>query len=273
LYDTSESSTAHDLRTPFYLRYGDNAAANGTLYSDDVTVAGYTAKDQTLGAATHLAGGFTRSEFVPDGLLGLGFPSISVFKARPILQTLIAQRDLLTNSCTNSFGMYLGQNYSEVYFGGSNNTLYKGDFTYVPLTHEGYWQTKFEALYLNGTKIANATEAIIDCGTSMILGHNKAVQAFYNQIPGSFPLELQPGFYSIPCSFNSEISFQFGATNFTLQPITFNLGELYSNSPDSLGGIAANQDFDFWILGDVFQQNVYTEFDVGNKRIGFATPV
>ena len=27
---------------------------------------------------------------------------------------------------------------------------------------------------------------------------------------------------------------------------------------------------DFWILGDVFLQNVYSAWDIGNKRIGFA---
>ena len=33
----------------------------------------------------------------------------------------------------------------------------------------------------------------------------------------------------------------------------------------------SEHDLGFYILGDVFLQNVYTAWDVGNSRIGFAT--
>ena len=33
----------------------------------------------------------------------------------------------------------------------------------------------------------------------------------------------------------------------------------------------ADYDIEFWILGELFLQNVYTAWDVGNARIGFAT--
>jgi hypothetical protein len=32
-----------------------------------------------------------------------------------------------------------------------------------------------------------------------------------------------------------------------------------------------DHDAGFWILGDVFLRNVYSAWDVGNGRIGFAT--
>ncbi|KAI9438009.1 acid protease [Lactarius indigo] len=268
LYNTSGSTTAQDLETPFILGYGDNSTVIGMLYRDDVNVAGYMAKEQTLGAATSYSDGLTRQHFHPDGLLGLAFPSLSSFGAIPIFQTLAAQGSFTSDS----FGVYLARTYSELYLGGTNNNLYKGDFTYVQLTNEGYWQTNMDALYVNRQKIADVTDVIIDTGSSLIVGDNKTVRALYNHIPGSAPADFGPGYYTIPCSFNSTISVHFGGAKFALDPQTFNIGAVSANSTDCLGGIAANNDFSiaFWILGDVFLQNVYTEFDVGNKRIGFA---
>lgn len=140
-------------------------------------------------------------------MFGLAFPDIASY-GPTLFQTLVSQGSL---PC-NSFGLYLGQNYSELHISGSNYKLYKGDFTYVDVTEEvqmcrelprfgvnirtlqGYWQTKFEALDFNGKKIAGTTDAVIDSGSTMIIGDTKTVQALYNLIPGSAPLDS--GMYS-----------------------------------------------------------------------------
>jgi hypothetical protein len=41
LYDASESSTAHNLGKPYIKGYADGSGTNGTLYTDDITIAGY----------------------------------------------------------------------------------------------------------------------------------------------------------------------------------------------------------------------------------------
>ncbi|KAH9017350.1 acid protease [Lactarius deliciosus] len=271
LYNPAKSSTGKNLGEPFETRYGNGSIdfVDGMLYTDDVAISGYTAKNQTFGVASHFAGVFSADSFLPDGLVGLAFPSISPYQATPFFLTLAAQGSLPSNS----FGFYLANEGSELFLGGTNDKLHGGDFTYVPVTKEGYWETNVDAIYVNGRKVAGVRDSIIDTGTTIILGDAKTVKAIYKHIPGSkpAPADIGDGLYTFPCSFNGTITVQFGRAKFVIAQEIFNQGALSEGSNDCVGGIGAIDDATpFWIIGDVFLQNVYTVFDVGKKRIGFA---
>jgi cathepsin D len=157
-YNTSASCTSTDLRKTFLLQYGDGSSVRGEQFIDTVTIAGLTANHQTLGAASEYSSGFNISNFPADGLMGMGFPSISVFNATPVFQSLIAEGQ--TDSPV--FAMKLTANGSELTLGGLNSDLYKGDVTRVSVSHEGYWQTNFDALNVGSEKVAGSTPCIID---------------------------------------------------------------------------------------------------------------
>lgn len=77
--------------------------------------------------------------FAPDGLLGLGFQSVSKYNATPFFINLISQ-GIVSNPV---FGVRLANEGSELFLGGTNRELYQGDFTYVPVTKE----VRYTALY------------------------------------------------------------------------------------------------------------------------------
>jgi cathepsin D len=68
--------------------------------------------------------------FPPDGVMGMGFQSISQFNATPLFQTLISE-GVVTSPV---FGFKLATSGSELFIGGTNSALYTGDFIYLPLT-------------------------------------------------------------------------------------------------------------------------------------------
>ncbi len=59
---------------------------------------------------------------------------------------------------------------------------------------QGFWQTNIDGLYVNGKQVAGTTAAVIDSGTTMMIGDDETVQALYEQIPGSFL--IGSGYYS-----------------------------------------------------------------------------
>lgn len=259
VYDTSESSTAVDAGIPFSLAFGDGSTVSGDQFNDTVTVGRLTATNQRIGASSSYSDEFALEKFPPDGLMGMGFPQISVFGANPFFQSLIAQG----KTQENVFGFTLlpSEQDSELFLGGTDSTKFSGSLTFTPVTQVGFWQIELGGVKVGGKSVVNTKSAIVDTGTSLVIGDVASVQAIYKAIPGSKDASgvIGNGFFTVPCkSVPDNVGLTFGDKTFTISAETFNLGLVSAGSPDCVGGIIADDSLSFWIIGDVFLQNVYT---------------
>lgn len=101
-----------------------------------------------------------------DGILGLGYETISVNKIIPPFYNMV-QQGLLDEPV---FSFYLANTdaESEVVFGGVDESRYSGDITYLPVRRLAYWEVEFDSLTL-GDETADFEKmgAILDTGTSL----------------------------------------------------------------------------------------------------------
>ncbi|CAI2728326.1 unnamed protein product [Schistosoma spindalis] len=58
----------------------------------------------------------------------------------------------------------------ELVLGGVNPKYFKGDFEYVPTIHNYMWEIRMLSLQINGINFCNICSAVIDTGTSLIIG-------------------------------------------------------------------------------------------------------
>lgn len=265
LYDPNSSSTAIDRNATFILSYGDGTSVQGEQYTDTVIIGGYTATGQVLGAANQFPTGLQAPSFTPDGVLGMAFETLSIYHASPVIQTLISNHAI----SDPVFAFSLGSSGAELRIGGVNSALYTGSLTYTPVTDKGFWQIAGDAISVNGNPTITPFSAIVDTGTTLILGNLGTVGQFYNGLNAT---DLGNGFYTLPCDSMPSVSITIGGTVFPLSPDTFNLGTYPSGSNQcacaisSTGGLGKTM-----LLGDAFLRNVYSVFDVGQTRVGFAT--
>lgn len=105
-----------------------------------------------------------------DGIMGLGFDTISVNRIVPPFYKMIDQG--LIDEPVVSFYLSNTNNEgegSEATFGGVNKAHYTGKMTKIPLRRKAYWEVDLDAItFGDQTAELDNTGIILDTGTSLI---------------------------------------------------------------------------------------------------------
>ena len=168
-YDSSASSTYKKNGSEFEIRYG-SGSLSGFISRDTVRIGDVIIKDQDFAEATQEPGlAFAFGRF--DGIMGLGYDTISVNKIVPPFYNMINQG--LLDEPVVSFYLSNTNNgdgdESEAMFGGVNKDHYTGKMIKIPLRRKAYWEVDLDAItFGDATAELDNTGIILDTGTSLI---------------------------------------------------------------------------------------------------------
>lgn len=165
----------------------------------------------------------------------------------------------------------------EYLFGAIDSTKYKGELTYVPVTRLGYWQVTMDDVTFAGESLGvDASEGIVDTGTTLVMLSDAAAKAVHEKIPGAVfkpKTATESAYWSVPCSLTSSrdnVGIKMGGKVFDIAVADVAYEDLGDGSGNCYSGIQGGQD-GLWILGDVFIKNNYCVFEQSAKpRIGMA---
>lgn len=265
-YDSSSSSTYKKNGSSFEIKYG-SGELSGFVSQDVFRIGDLTVKHQDFAEATSEPGlAFAFGRF--DGIMGLGYDTISVNKIVPPFYNMINQ-GLLDEPV---FAFYLGdtnaQQESEATFGGIDKSHYTGELTKIPLRRKAYWEVDFDALtFGKDTAEFEGMGAILDTGTSLIALPSTMAELLNKEIGAKKGFNGQ---YSVECdkvdSF-PDLTFTLTGHNFTIGPHDYILevqGSCISafmgmDFPEPVGPLA--------ILGDAFLRRWYSVYDLGNNAV------
>lgn len=273
-YDHDKSSTYAKNGSDFSIQYG-SGSMKGFVSSDKVCVQDICVTNQLFAEATAEPGAaFIIAKF--DGLLGMGYPQISVNGITPVFNSMMNQKGVDQPVFAFWLNRVAGDNKGgELTLGGTDPNHYTGNLTYVPVTRQGYWQFQLDTGFtVGGVTVGAGAAAIADTGTSLIAGPTSEIEKIQTAI-GATP--LAKGEYMVDCSKMSSmpnIDIGIGGKTFTLTPDDYVLKVSALGQTECISGFMGidlpSKVGPLYILGDVFIGKYYTVFDFGANRVGFA---
>jgi len=276
VYNEKKSSTYTADGRKFQIMYGSGPVA-GYYSKDNFAWAGLELKDFTFAEVNDVSGlGQTYAQSSMDGILGMAFSSISVGGVPAPMDALVKSGALKVPT----FAFYLGGGSngvnSELVFGGVDKKHYSGDFQYVSLNAETYWQMRLKDVTVGGSSVLGwtAENAIVDSGTSLIAAPQDQIGKMMQTLGAQ---QTQQGLFVASCSSTAKVSFTLGGSMRPRSGTSFDLTvedmTLQRQGDTCLLGVQPGPQGAPWILGDVFMRKYYITHDWGNKRLGFATSV
>jgi len=269
-YDESKSSTYEANGADFEIMYG-SGSVKGFFSKDDVTLADDIVINDVGFAEVTDAGGlglaYSLGKF--DGILGMGFTSISVGGVPTIFEEAMKQNKV----DQPIFAFYLGDNEpGELTFGGYDSSKFEGDLKYVKLEAATYWEIAMDSIQAGDYKKDSADgkiTGIVDSGTSLITGPKAEISKIAKAVGATANIV---GEYTIDCAKVPD-----------LPDVVFSIGGTEYSVPGPKTVIQAGNTCLFafmaldipapgpqWILGDVFMREYYTVFNYHDQTIGFA---
>nr|AAW24549.1 SJCHGC02875 protein [Schistosoma japonicum] len=260
-YDSSKSSTYKSIGELFTVQYGQGTVS-GYLSSDIIHIDSLNIIDQIFGEViTQSDKLFVNFHF--DGIMVI----INMINQKLIDQPIFAFYLNLNEDKTTS---------GELMLGGIDKRYYTGEITYSSVVNQEFWMINIDGISIKDKIFCPpGSTALIDTGTALLLGPTEAIDNI-NRYLGSVRQSTME--YNVDCNKIHElppIDIKINGKSIQLKPDDY-IVEKVSNTSRICRTCFIGADFPtgpLWIFGDVFLRKVYTIFDVGQHRIGFADAI
>ena len=266
-YDDAESSTVEYTCEYSNMNYMVGFI-EGDVVKDVVTVAGISVQDMAFIQAWDIQ---DPTYWMSVGLIGMAFPE----SASPNTDTFLELAQQQNKLEDPSFSWYTAGNNSMLVLGGVDPNYYTGQFQYFSLNpEEGRWWFDVDMITIGSQDFPHPHgeqfKAAVDTGTSTLRLPDFVYHSFLD-IAGLNASLVYPQYYLDEVLPN--ITLTIGYETLNIPPSVYMYADRHMEGYNYIGLRSTGDWKNLIILGDMFLRSVYTHFDYGNKRVGFATPV